>query len=116
MSIAVMLNARFKPLRTLRLNALPSLKHALQILRWSTPVCIESFFFTFLSMIVSRMIAEWGAGAIAAQKVGSQIESLSWLIAGGFSSAIGAFVGQNFGAGHWRRVHEGCLLYTSRCV
>lgn len=110
LSIAVMLNARFKPLRTLRLNALPSLKHALQILRWSTPVCIESFFFTFLSMIVSRMIAEWGAGAIAAQKVGSQIESLSWLIAGGFSSAIGAFVGQNFGAGHWRRVHEGVRI------
>ena len=27
LSIAVMLNARFKPLRTLRLNALPSLKH-----------------------------------------------------------------------------------------
>ena len=48
-----------------------------------------------------------GAGAIAAQKVGSQIESLSWLIAGGFSSAIGAFVGQNFGAGQYDRVKKG---------
>lgn len=110
LSIAVMLSARFKPLAQLSLARRPSMRHSLRILHWSTPVCVESFFFTFLSMIVSRMIAEWGAGAIAAQKIGAQVESLSWLIAGGFSSAISAFVGQNFGAGRWRRVHAGVRI------
>lgn len=107
LSIAVMVHPRFKPLAQSRLSAKPSFRHTRRILSWSTPVCVESFLFTFLSMVMSRMIAEWGAGAIAAQKVGSQIESLSWLIAGGFSSAISAFVGQNYGAGRWRRVREG---------
>ena len=44
---------------------------------------------------------------MAVQRVGSQIESLSWLIVGGFSSAVTAFAGQNFGARKWARIRRG---------
>lgn len=79
-----------------------------QILRWSLPVALESGAFTALAMVVTGMAsAGYGESAVAVQRVGSQIESLSWLITGGFSSAITAFVGQNYGARKWARIRRG---------
>ena len=79
-----------------------------QITRWSLPVAIESGAFTALAMVVTGMISAWyGETAVAVQRVGSQIESLSWLIGGGFSSAVTAFVGQNYGARKWERIRKG---------
>ena len=39
-----------------------------------------------------------GSFAYSCPKVGSQIESISWMTAGGFQTAMSAFVGQNYGA------------------
>lgn len=79
-----------------------------KILRWSLPVALESGAFTVLAMVVTGMTSAWyGETAVAVQRVGSQIESLSWLIGGGFSSAITAFVGQNYGARQWERIRQG---------
>jgi Na+-driven multidrug efflux pump len=61
-------------------------------------------------MVTSRIAASFGANAIAVGRVGSQIESLSWLIGGGFGSALVAFIGQNYGAGKWRRIHRGTRI------
>ena len=61
-------------------------------------------------MVIARIIAQWGPTAIAVQKVGSQIESISWMTAGGFQTAMGAFVGQNFGAKKWERVKRGYIV------
>lgn len=63
-------------------------------------------------MIIARFVAHYGAGAIATQRVGSQVESLSWLIGGGFASALTAFMGQNFGAKKWERIHQGFKIAT----
>ncbi|HBN84060.1 MAG TPA: MATE family efflux transporter [Clostridiales bacterium] len=79
-----------------------------QIFRWSLPVAVESGAFTALAMVVTAMVSAWyGETAVAVQRVGSQIESLSWLIGGGFSSAVAAFTGQNYGAGQWKRIRRG---------
>ncbi|NLD60567.1 MAG: MATE family efflux transporter [Clostridiales bacterium] len=79
-----------------------------KILGWSLPVAAESGAFTALAMVVTGMVsAFYGETAVAVQRVGSQIESLSWLIGGGFSSAVTSFVGQNFGAGRWTRIRRG---------
>jgi len=78
-----------------------------QILKWSVPIGLESMFFTLLTMVSSRLVTSFGASAMAVSRVGSQIESLSWLIGGGFGSALTAFMGQNFGAGKWTRIHKG---------
>lgn len=78
-----------------------------KILQWSIPIALESGAFTLLSMVVTAMASAWyGETAVAVHRVGSQIESLSWLIGVGFSSAITAFVGQNFGAGKWSRIRR----------
>jgi len=79
-----------------------------QIVKWSFPVAAESGAFTLLAMVVTGMVSAWyGETAVAVQRVGSQIESLSWLIGGGFSSAVTAFTGQNYGARKWERIRRG---------
>lgn len=68
---------------------------------------MQTGLFASIAMVIARIIANWGSTPIAVQNVGSQIESISWMTAGGFSTAISAFVGQNYGAGKWDRINEG---------
>ena len=81
-----------------------------QIFRWSLPISIDSALFTSLSMIIAGFVAYFGAGAIAAQRVGTQIESLTWLVGAGYASAFRAFVGQNYGARQFDRLKKGYRL------
>ena len=60
-----------------------------------------------ISMVLTRMVTDFGDTAIAVQKVGSQIESVAWMTAEGFAAAINSFIGQNFGAGKTERVKGG---------
>lgn len=71
------------------------------------PAAIQSGLFTGFSMVIGRIIAAWGPVPIAVQKVGSQIEAISWMTAGGFSTALGTFVGQNYGAKKHDRISRG---------
>lgn len=100
------------PLGAFRFRHKPDKEKVAQIFKWSTPVAAESMLFTVFSMVISRFIAVFGADAIAANKIGIQVESLSWLIGGGFSSALTAFVGQNYGAGKWGRIRSGVRIAT----
>jgi putative MATE family efflux protein len=88
----------------------PDIKKIVMLLKWSLPIGLESILFCFLSMICSRLEASFGADAIAVAKIGAQIESLSWLIGGGFGSALVAFIGQNYGAKKWDRIHKGTKI------
>lgn len=78
-----------------------------EIIKWGTPNALQNCLFSFFGMIIGRIIAQWGPVPIAVQKVGSQIESISWMTAGGISSALTAFTGQNYGAKQYKRVEEG---------
>ena len=77
------------------------------IFKLGLPSSIQTALFASIAMVIAKIIAQWGPTPIAVQKVGSQIESISWMTAGGFSTAISAFVGQNYGAGKWDRIKEG---------
>lgn len=88
-----------------------------QIFRWSLPISLESAAFTLLAMVVTAMVTSlYGEKAVAIQRVGSQVESLSWLIGGGFSSAVTAFIGQNYGAGKWTRIRRGYKIALSSLI
>lgn len=89
-------------------------KRVRQIFKWALPVSVESAAFTLLAMSVAAMVSsQFGALAVAAQRVGNQFESLSWLVGGGFSSAVSAFMGQNFGAKKWDRIRRGYRVSLS---
>lgn len=78
-----------------------------QIVRIGFPAAVQTMIYSSISMVITRMVTSFGDTAIAVQRVGSQIESVSWMTADGFAAAINSFVGQNFGAGQWKRVREG---------
>lgn len=77
------------------------------IMKMGFPPAIQSALFTLISIVIARIIAEYGPLPIAVQKVGSQIESLTWMTAMGFAIALGSFVGQNYGGKQYGRVVEG---------
>lgn len=74
------------------------------------PPAIQSAMFTLISMTLGVIVAIWGPVAIAAQKVGTQIESISYMTADGMASAMSSFVGQNVGAKEGQRVKKGIRL------
>lgn len=77
------------------------------IIKIGTPASVQSIIFTSISMVIARLIAGFGEGAIAVQKIGSQIESISWMISDGFAAAINTFMAQNHGAGNHSRIVKG---------
>ena len=89
----------------------PDWMHIKRITRLGIPVALQSGAFTGIAMIITRILSRWGSTPIAVQSVGAQIESISWMTAGGFQTALSAFVGQNFGAKKWDRIYKG--YYTA---
>lgn len=85
----------------------PEKRYLLDIFRIGLPTAMQSMLFSGISMVIARLIAGWGDGAVAVQKVGSQIESISWMTAEGYAAALNSFVAQNYGAGNAQRVKQG---------
>lgn len=88
----------------------PDIAHTKEIFRIGLPTAIQSMLFSGISMVIARLIAGWGDAAVAVQKVGSQIESISWMSAEGYAAALNSFVAQNYGAKNADRIKEGYRL------
>jgi putative MATE family efflux protein len=86
-----------------------------EVLKMGVPITVQRVTFIAISMIIAKIIVQWGADAIAVQRVGIQIESISYMTIGGLQGAIAAFIGQNYGAKKFDRIHIGytkALLIT----
>lgn len=77
------------------------------VMEISWPAAAQQIVFTFISMVIAKLVIEFGTDAIATQKIGIQIESITWVTIGGLQGAMSAFVGQNFGAKKPDRIKEG---------
>lgn len=71
------------------------------------PASVQIIVFSGISIVIGRIIAMWGEVAVAVQKVGVQIESISYTAAEGFSLATNAFLAQNYGAEKYQRAKNG---------
>lgn len=78
-----------------------------EVIRMGLPITIQRVTFTIISIIIAKIIVRFGADAIAVQKIGIQIESISYMTIGGLQGAIAAFFGQNYGARRLDRIKEG---------
>ena len=83
------------------------------MVRIGFPAAIQSMLYCGISMVLTRFVTAWGDTAVAVQRVGGQIESISWMTADGFGTAINAFVGQNYGAGNLKRVKKGYMTASA---
>lgn len=90
-----------------RLLAKPRIDYIKTIVKTGFPGFLQVSIQAGVGMMLARTITGFGAVGIAVQSIGSQIESLSWMTAEGFSSAISAFVGQNYGAKKYDRIDKG---------
>jgi len=84
------------------------------ILRMGVSTTFQRVSFTIVAIFMARIISNWGATAIAVQKVGIQIEAISFMTAGGFLSALSTISGMAYGAGdyrkQWQAFRSGMLL------
>lgn len=92
-------------------------EHVKVLTKLGAPVALQEGLFSIFSMTIARLIAPFGSVAIAVQKVGSQIESISWMTAEGFSASLSAYVGQNYGAKKYDRILRGYkITMTLACT
>jgi len=86
-----------------------------RIFKVGLPVSIQQVAFCLFSMGIARIVSQYGTIPLGVQNVGANIEALSWSTALGFSTALGSFTGQNFGAGEYKRIGRGyyCILFLS---
>ncbi len=75
------------------------------ILKLSIAPALQSGLFTIISMFIGRFVASFSTTAIAVQRIGTQIEAITYMTASGFGVALSGMVGQNFGAKIYKRVH-----------
>lgn len=94
-------------LKGIHILTLPEKKFYRGVFRIGTPTAIQGTVYCMISMVLARMAAGFGPGAVAVQRVGGQVEAVSWNTADGFAAAINAFTAQNYGAGQMERVKKG---------
>ena len=94
-------------LKEIKIFTLIDLKYMKPVFRIGGPIALQSMLYCGISMVLSRFVSTFGDGAMATQRVGGQIESISWNTADGFASAMNAFAAQNYGARKMNRVKKG---------
>lgn len=97
-------------LKTAVLSHFPGMDYLKTIFKLGTPAALQSSLYCAFSMVLTRMVSGFGDGAIATQRVGGQIESVTWNAADGFAAALNAFSAQNYGAGKMDRARKGYYL------
>ncbi|MBA4409474.1 MAG: MATE family efflux transporter [Odoribacter sp.] len=84
------------------------------VLKLGLSPSIQRVSFTIVAIFMARIISNWGATAIAVQKIGVQVEAISYMTAGGFLAALSTISGQAFGAAdyrkQWQAFRSGMLL------
>lgn len=78
-----------------------------EIIRLGIPMSTQRVLFTVINIILAKFIASYGTDAVAAQKIGLQIESVTFIVMGSLNSAVSSFIGQNFGAKEYFRILKG---------
>lgn len=84
-------------------------KKIIEIIKLGFPMAVQRIIFTLVNIVLARIISVFGDNAIAAQKIGLQIEGITYMVIGGLNGAIASFTGQNFGANKFKRVNEGYI-------
>jgi len=75
-----------------------------RILQLGFPIAMMTLFFAIINSYLVRIASIYGGHlGVVAKTTGGQIEGITWITAQGFSTALGAFVAQNFAAGKMSR-------------
>lgn len=86
-----------------------------KIFRIGLPVSLQNITFIIIYWFIIQIVHNYGDAAGAAMGLGNRMESISYLIAFGFSMAASTMVGQNLGAGKPDRAAK-CVWGTIKII
>ncbi|MBK8808245.1 MAG: MATE family efflux transporter [Bacteroidales bacterium] len=81
-----------------------SREYIAKLIKTGLPVSIHACLFSIFAFMIAQLVSKWGAEPVAILSIGANIEAVSWMTAGGFSTALSTFTGQNYGAGNFKRI------------
>ena len=82
-------------------------EHTFRIFKIGLPITLMNVLFASINTYLARISSVYGGHiGVTSQTTGGQIEGLTWHTAQGFSTALGAFVAQNYGAGKIDRMRK----------
>ena len=82
-------------------------KYLFRIIRIGLPVMLTQVLFASINTYLARIASVYGGHiGVTSQTTGGQIEGVTWYTSLGFSTALGAFVAQNYGAGKIERMKK----------
>ncbi|WP_321436834.1 MATE family efflux transporter [uncultured Bacteroides sp.] len=91
--------------------------YTMRIFKLGLPAATLNTLFAFVNMFLCRLASEQGGHiGLMTLTMGGQIEAITWNTSQGFSSALGAFISQNYAAGRNDRVlraYKATLWMTS---
>lgn len=90
-----------------------------RILRIGIPAGLQFVTFDFSNVLIQSGINSFGDITMAAWTAYGKTDALVWMISGAFGVSITTFVGQNFGAQKYSRIHQGawtCLALSIAMV
>lgn len=106
-TLLITYNTKMEKSLKFSLFPLPTTHIMRHLCRIGLPSALQATLYCTYSIIIARIVANFGPTSIAVQKVGAQIESISWMTADGLAIAATAFVGQNYGIGNHARIKQG---------
>jgi putative MATE family efflux protein len=86
------------------------------ILRTGLPVAVSNAILPIALGIVTRIVTQFGAEAVAGFGVATRIRSFSLVVIYALSTGVSPFVGQNFGAGRFDRIREAMNVARAFCL
>lgn len=90
----------------------PRRRYTLNIFKLGLPVAAMNVYFAFINMNLARVASLYGGHlGITSQTTGGQIEGITWNTSTGFSTTLGSFAAQNYGAGKIKRANR-AFRYT----
>lgn len=87
-----------------------------QIISVGLPTALQLSITSFSNVIVQSYINHFGTAAIAAYSTTLRIDAFLQMILQSFNMTITTFVGQNIGAGHFKRVKRGIFTSWLMCT
>lgn len=86
------------------------------IIHVGLPAMVANVIVPLASAIVTKMVASYGAHAVAGLGVAVRLEPLMLIVFYALSGVVGPFFGQNYGAGQYSRLHQALRLLGLFCL
>lgn len=89
-----------------------SLKKCLRLLNLGVLPMTQQVFFALIFITTNIFIVTYGDVNVAICAIGSQIESLTWIVGAAATTAMTVFTGQNYGVNNFKRIAKGFSLVS----